>query len=268
VGLTVGDPHQTDTQPLAITHRRWRVGRPHRQRQSKWPKRVAVTLLCVFASVAITGVGLWVATPSVSDAPSRVAAILREHHGVSDNGAPPARVSAALVATEDSRFYSDHGLDPQSLVRAAWSVLRGGPGGGATLDAQLAKLLYSSNRSGLRVITEEAVLAIKLDQKYAKREILSMYLDAAYFGHGAYGVVTAARTYFGLGPDQLSWAQATLLAGLVNAPTAYDPTAHLHLAKERQRHVLDRLVATKALSAVAADEIYAEPLNPAVTFMG
>ena len=95
-----------------------------------------------------------------------------------------------------------------------------------------------------------------------------MYLDAAYFGHGAYGVVDAARTYFGVAPSQLSWAQASMLAGLVNAPTAYDPTAHLHLARSRQRHVLDRLVAVKALTTAQADTIYAAPLDPAIAFSG
>ncbi|MCW2525866.1 MAG: putative Transglycosylase, partial [Pseudonocardiales bacterium] len=131
-----------------------------------------------------------------------------------------------------------------------------------------AKLLYTGEHSGLLVTAEESVLAFKLDTEYSKREILAMYLDAAYYGHGAYGVETASHTYFGLDADQLSWGQASLLAGLVNAPTAYDPTAHLHLARERQAHVLNRLVATHVLTRSQADAAYAQDLHPAVSFSG
>lgn len=264
-----GDEQRADSETWPAGYGQSPIGhRGKRRNYRRLGRRLAIVLLSLLCLIGVTGGVLWAATPSVSDAPARVAAILRQHDGVSDDGTPPARVSQALVATEDSRFYSDHGLDPKGIVRAAWSVLRGGPGGGATLDAQLAKLLYTGSRSGVWPLTEEAVLAVKLDQTYSKRQILAMYLDAAYFGHGAYGVVTAAHTFFGLPPDQLSWAQATLLAGLVNAPTAYDPTTHLHLAKERQRHVLDRLVATKVLTSSQAAQIYAEPLHPAVAFAG
>ncbi len=84
-----------------------------------------------------------------------------------------------------------------------------------------------------------------------------MYLSEVYFGHGFYGLPAAARGYFGVAPAALSWAQASLLAGLLQAPSAYDPYRHGDLAKKRQRHVLDRLVATGTLTVPAADATYA-----------
>jgi len=239
-----------------------------RRPKRRWVRRIAIGLVVVVTALVCSGAVLWVATPSVGDAKARAAAILRAHGGISDAGNPPSRVSQALIATEDRRFYSDYGLDPKSLARGALSFVRGGALQGATLNAQLAKLLYLDGHRGVFATLEEATLAVKLDASYSKREILAMYLDAAYFGHGAYGIVAAARTYFGLPADQLSWAQASMLAGLVNAPTAYDPTAHLHLARSRQHHVLDRLVAVKALTKAQAAAIFAQPLHPAIAFSG
>jgi membrane peptidoglycan carboxypeptidase len=101
----------------------------------------------------------------------------------------------------------------------------------------------------------------KLEARYSKQQILEMYLAAVYFGHGFYGLPAAARGYFEVAPSRLSWAQASLLAGLVQAPTAYDPYTHLDLARSRQRHVLDRLVATRVLTSGEADAAFAAPLG-------
>lgn len=238
---------------------------PHRRR---WLRRLLGGFLALVLLLA-AGLGIgWAVTPGVGDAQARTQAIIAGNGAISDQGIPPAKVSEALIATEDSRFYSHHGLDPESLGRGIVNLVTNGRLQGATLDAQLAKLLYSGGHTGVWETSQEAILAIKLDTKYSKRQILSMYLDAAYFGHGAYGIETAARTYFGVPAGQLSWGQATLLAGLVNAPTAYDPTTHLHLARERQQHVLDRLVATHKMTRQQANAVYAQPLNPAIAFSG
>jgi penicillin-binding protein 1A len=223
------------------------------------------TLVLVLVLVAAVA---WVATPGVGDARARADAQLRSHGATSLGTDVPRKVAAALVATEDSRFYSHSGLDAKGALRGALSLSRGGALGGATIDAQLAKLLYTGGESGFRSSTEEVVLAVKLDDRWSKRQILGMYLDAAYFGHGAYGLVSAAHAYFGVTPDQLSWTQATMLAGLVNAPSAYDPTAHLTLARERQHHVLDRMVSTGAFTRAQADQVFAAPLHPAIPFAG
>ncbi len=111
-------------------------------------------------------------------------------------------------------------------------------------------------------------MAFRLDQHFSKAHILALYLDASYFGDGAYGVVQAANHYFDLAPSQLSWAQASLLAGLVQAPSEYDPHGHFSLARQRQSHVLARLVATHQLTASQAAAAWTAPLNPAVSFFG
>ncbi|HEX4431904.1 MAG TPA: biosynthetic peptidoglycan transglycosylase [Frankiaceae bacterium] len=237
-------------------------------RRHRWVKRTLVGLLSLLLISVLAFVTVWNLTPGVSDAQARTAAIVASHGAISDKGVPPQRVSQALIATEDSRFYSHHGLDPQSIARGVYTFVTQGTLQGATLDAQLAKLLYSGEHSGVWYTTQEAMLALKLDDSYTKRQILAMYLDAAYFGHGAWGVEKASEVYFGLPADRLSWGQASLLAGLVNAPTAYDPTAHLTLARSRQHHVLDRLVATHVLTRTQADAVFAEDLHPAVPFTG
>lgn len=237
----------------------------HRHR---WVRRILLSLLALLLALVLAFVTVWNLTPGVSDAEARTAAIVATHGGISDEGAPPQRVSESLIATEDSRFYSHHGLDPQSIARGLYTFATQGTLQGATLDAQLAKLLYSGDHHGVWPTTQEAMLALKLDDNYSKRQILAMYLDAAYFGHGAWGVEKASRVYFGVAPEKLSWGQASLLAGLVNAPTAYDPTVHLTLARSRQHHVLDRLVATHVLTRAQADAVFAEDLHPAVPFTG
>ena len=166
-----------------------------------------------------------------------------------------------MLATEDSRFFSHHGLDALGVLRAAVAGVSGARRdfGGATLDQQLAKNLYT--RDDLASKVEQVVLSFKLEAQYTKNQILEMYLSEVYFGHGFYGLTAAARGYFGVAPAHLTWGQASVLAGLVQAPSAYDPYRHLALARSRQRHVLDRLVATKTLTVQQADEAYRSALH-------
>jgi membrane peptidoglycan carboxypeptidase len=108
---------------------------------------------------------------------------------------------------------------------------------------------------------ERIALAIKLKYSYSKEEILSMYANIVYFGHGYYGLVAASCGYFGRAPASLSWAQAAMLAGAVNAPSADDPRVHPAAARSRESHVLRRLVAVKVLTTQQADDALAEPLG-------
>ncbi|MCM3884284.1 biosynthetic peptidoglycan transglycosylase [Frankia sp. R82] len=222
---------------------------------------LVAALACVLTALLGFGVLLGV-TPSVADAQNRVAAQAAEHRATALSGALPSRVVAALIATEDSRFYSHQGIDPRGAIRGLSEPLPGGRDrGGASLDQQLVKLLYTGGRRNTVDQIEQIALAVKLDAHYSKDEILRMYLDTVYFGHGYYGIVTAAAGYFDRTPDTLTWAQASLLAGLVQAPSAYDPYEHLTAARTRQRHVLDRLVATGRLTTTQATQIAADPLN-------
>jgi len=152
------------------------------------------------------------------------------------------------------------------LFGKAYSIV-GPPGagiwegtGGATISQQLAKVLYTGDGGWLTKL-EQAGLAFKLEWGFDKAQILNMYLNSVYYGAGYYGVAAAAEGYFGVAAGELTWGQASLLAGLLQAPSAYDPTQHLDRARRRQRHVLDRLVATGVLTEAQADAVYAEPLS-------
>lgn len=230
-----------------------------RPRGSRWARRVVSTVAALVAVTAVLlGLG-WVLTPSVDNADRRVAAQLSTHGAPVLAGPVPSRVADALIATEDSRFVDNPGVDPISVLRAPFAMVFNRDQGGATLEQQLAKNLYEGGRTGGRVEGAEVVLALKLDRTWTKPEILRMYLDDGYYGHGFYGLTAAVRGYFGEEPGQLDWAQASLLAGLLQAPSAYDPVKHPEVARARQLHVLDRLVAVGTLSRAQADTVAGTP---------
>ena len=140
-------------------------------------------------------------------------------------------------------------------------ITRRGDQGGATLYQQLAKMLYTPGSAGARAEAEQIALAIKLKYSYSSAEILRLYADVAYFGHGFYGLEEASCGYFGVRPDRLSWPQAALLAGLVQGPSADDPIAHPAAGLAREQHVLGRLVAVGAISQASANAYLAIPLS-------
>ncbi len=232
------------------------------RRGRRWLRRLLTVLVVTTLLGCVTFVVAWVLTPGVGDAAARVQAQLQSVGASDPVVATPPKVAAALVATEDSRFYSNPGIDVLVLPRAVMGAVGvSGVQAGATLEQQLAKMIYTPARSGLTVEAEQAMLAVKRDARYSKAQILQMYLAVAYFGHGFYGMSAASNGYFGLTPDQLGWGQASMLAGLVQAPSAYDPLEHYAASRLRQRHVLDRLVATGKLTVAEADAAFAAPLN-------
>ncbi|MGD1052397.1 MAG: biosynthetic peptidoglycan transglycosylase [Candidatus Dormibacteria bacterium] len=224
----------------------------------RWLFRAGLALLLIPGAVLA---GAEMATPAVSGAPVLVAAIDRAHGSAAVPAAPSWRVSEAIVAAEDGTFYSNDGIDVAGVGRAFWGWLTGADEGGSTITAQLAKVLYTGGHGGIAAGVGEVALALKLDGHYTKAAILSMYLSAIYFGNGYYGVLAASEGYFGLTPDRLSWAQASLLAGLPQAPSLLDPLQHLALARHRQSYVLARLVATGALSRAQAEAAATAPLD-------
>ena len=233
------------------------VGRPvvRRTRRERVRRGLGRGLLAVLVLVALAlGVG-WVVTPSVDDADEQVTAFLMQHQEPALTVEPAPALLEALVATEDSSFYSNPGVSPTGVLRSFRGLVTGTDEGGSTLSQQLAKNLYLDGENGPVQKAEAVVLALKLDAAYSKTELLEMYLDDGYYGHDLYGLTAATQGYFGVAPDQLTWAQATLLAGLFQAPSAYDPLVHPELAKERQAHVLDRLVAVGDLTRRQADDI-------------
>ncbi|HEX8998119.1 MAG TPA: biosynthetic peptidoglycan transglycosylase [Ktedonobacterales bacterium] len=238
------------------------VPNPRRPRRGHgWLRALRSVTLAAVIAVALGALVGWLylaSLPSVADAPQRVAAILQAHRGqpVSATG----KAGQAIVAVEDQRFYTNPGIDVVSMLHVTWGFITTGSTdqGGATIPEQLAKSLYVSDPTSVSGKLEEMGLAIKLDQRYSKAQILVMYLNAIYYGHDAYGIEQASQTYFHTSADQLTWGQASMLAGLPQTPSAYDPIEHFALARLRQRHVLSRLVATGRLTPAQATSAYAE----------
>ena len=214
-------------------------------------------VLALFVACAIYVLTL----PSVGDAEARVHRIMAVHHGIYHPAPAPRRLGEAVVSVEDEHFYSNFVINVLSGVgRAALATVQASQDpGGSTIQQQLAKELYGHG-SSLGATLREIGLGVKLSLQYSKAQILNMYLNAVYYGHGFWGYVSASRGYFGTDPARLNWAEAAMLAGLPQAPSAYDPLEHLALAKERQRHVLDQLVANNYLTDAQADAAYVQPL--------
>ncbi len=241
--------------------------RPHRLLRAIRRAAAVVAALCLLG-IAGFGVLLGV-TPSAGNAWDLVAAQDRAHHAVYPGPPVPARFAESLIATEDHRFRAEPGIDPFAIGRVTLAKLTGGGDqGGATLYQQLAKLLYTPAGAGIGAKADQVALAVKLDLTYGKAQILQMYADVAYFGHGFYGLAAASCGYFGQRPAQLSWAQAAMLAGLVLEPSADNPLDHPARARAREAHVLGRLVATRTLSGPRAAAAFAQPISRLVTQAG
>ena len=157
----------------------------------------------------------------------------------------PAHVTQAFVAIEDRRFYSHWGVDPVGIGRAAMANAEAGgvTQGGSTITQQLAKTSFLSAERSFKRKAQEAIIALWLEAWLSKDEILSRYLSSIYFGDGVYGLRAASRHYFDREPEDMSLAQAAMLAGVANAPSRLAPTRNLEGAQERSRLVLAAMVA-------------------------
>ena len=135
----------------------------------------------------------------------------------------PQHLQNAFIAAEDNRFYDHIGIDPIGIGRAiVTNITSGGIAqGGSTITQQLAKNAFLSQEQTLKRKIQEAMLALEIERKYSKKEILEMYMNQIYFGQGAYGIQTAARTYFDKDVDQLNLKQCAMLAGLPKSPNYY-----------------------------------------------
>ena len=163
----------------------------------------------------------------------------------------PAHLPAALLAIEDRRFRQHFGLDVVGLVRAAYANWNAGDvvQGGSTLTQQLAKNLFLTPARSTRRKVQEALMALWLEHRFSKDQLLEIYLNRIYLGGGAYGVDAAARLYFGVSARRLTLPQSAILAGLPQAPSRYSPRANPDGAMARARDVLDAMLATGAITA-------------------
>jgi penicillin-binding protein 1A len=194
----------------------------------------------------------------------------------------PPHVPAAFIATEDHRFYEHGGFDAIGIVSAAWDNLKSGKTkrGGSSITQQIIKQTLLVNEEGdlselglspdelrkdkklqkWRRKLKELILAVRLERELTKAEILEIYLNHVYLGHGAYGVGAAAETYYGKEVEDLTIAEAAMLAGLVASPTKYAPHRNIKLARERQEHVLSRMREEHFISDAEYQSALGEPI--------
>ena len=222
--------------------------------------RIVGVLIGLLLALLLAGLGYELSLPSVTNAPFLVAEVVHAHGGKIGELPLPKKLAEAEVAVEDEHFYANAFVNVfDGAARAALTSLhsRGDPGR-STIAQQLAKQIYPSG-SGFGGTLEQVGLGLKLSLTYSKDQVLEMYLNAIYYGNGYWGYLNAARGYFGVDPGKLDWSEASMLAGLPQAPSDYDPVRHFALAKQRQRQVLDQLVANHALSAARAAAAYRAP---------
>ena len=168
----------------------------------------------------------------------------------------PQNLQNAFIAAEDNRFYDHIGIDPIGILRAIVTNLtnHGIAQGGSTITQQLAKNAFLSQEQTLKRKVQEAMLALEIEHKYSKKEILEMYMNQIYFGQGAYGSQTAAKTYFNKDVDQLSLTQCAMLAGLPKSPNYYSPFNNLKEAEARKNVVLDQMAKYGYITTAQAEE--------------
>lgn len=175
----------------------------------------------------------------------------------------PQHMIDAVIATEDRRFFEHWGVDPAGLLRATFANLRAGrfAQGGSTITQQLAKNLFLSRERTLTRKIEEVALAVWLEARLTKRQILTLYLNRVYFGSGAYGVEAAAQRYFDKSARALTIAEAAIVAGLLKAPSRYSPLTSPVAARRRGRSVLFKMLRAKVLSKKKFDLALNEPIR-------
>ncbi|HEU4957896.1 MAG TPA: PBP1A family penicillin-binding protein [Sphingomicrobium sp.] len=166
----------------------------------------------------------------------------------------PPTMRAAMIAVEDKRFRSHVGVDPIGVARSFKVRIESGrwKQGGSTITQQLARNIFLTNSRTFGRKVKEGVLALALERKFSKDQILELYLNRVYFGGGAYGIDAASRTFFGHGAERLSLGEAAIVAGLVKAPSNYSPTADVEAARGRAGVVINSMVENGFLAAASA----------------
>ncbi|HVZ86889.1 MAG TPA: transglycosylase domain-containing protein [Polyangia bacterium] len=190
-----------------------------------------------------------------------LAELAKERREILPFDAFPPQLVHAFLAAEDRRFYEHDGLDYRGIARALGANLRAGEvaQGGSTITQQVAKSFLSSERTIQRKI-REAIMARRLERRYSKRDILTLYLNQVFLGHGAYGVAAASRLYFDKPVGELDLGEIALLAGLVRAPSRFSPLTSLDAARARRDQVLSAMVAAGYLTDDEANHWRSRPV--------
>ncbi len=175
----------------------------------------------------------------------------------------PEQLKKAVIAVEDKNFYEHDGLDWTGILRAAWANIKAGRivQGGSTITQQLSKVLFLTPEKSFNRKAKEALLAIQIERTYTKDDILELYLNQIYYGSGAYGVQSAARTFFGKDVWELNLAECSLIAGLPRGPHLYSPFYHPEMAKKRSKYVLKRMLIEGLITKKEYKEAVNSPVN-------
>ena len=175
----------------------------------------------------------------------------------------PQIVVNAVIATEDARFYEHFGIDPIGIMRAMYIGVKekSFSQGGSTITQQVAKNFFLTPEKSITRKVKEMIIAIRMERELSKDEIMALYLNMINFGSRAYGVAAASYTFFGKTPDQLTIDEAALLAGLPNAPSAYNPISHPEKALIRRNWVLGRMLDQSYITQAQFNEAIKKPLN-------
>jgi penicillin-binding protein 1A len=175
----------------------------------------------------------------------------------------PQHLRNAVIAMEDRDFYGHKGVSWWGIARAAWADLRSRrlEQGGSTITQQYVKTVYTGAEKTILRKIKEGMLALKLEKEFTKDQILGRYLNAIYFGRGAYGIQAAARTYFGVAAKQLTLNQSATLAGIISAPESYNPITNPEEARVRRNLALDRMVEEEYITRATATKTRAEDIE-------
>ncbi|GAC1649643.1 MAG: hypothetical protein NVS9B11_22780 [Candidatus Dormibacteraceae bacterium] len=226
-------------------------------------RRLSIALAAVLVLLGMVCIALWVSTPSANDVQQRVRA-RTDRLGVvllKEDEVPPL-LAAAVVATEDEKFYSHHGIDSIGLARAFLYDITNlcFCEGGSTITEQLVKDVYLGGSTRGYNKVKELVLALKVERVITKRRIMADYLSEITTGYGRYGVSSAACAYFHKPLGRLTIGQYALLAGVTQAPSVYDPTVNPAAASARRSHVLRTMLSHGLITSEQAATAEAEPV--------
>lgn len=273
--------------PKRRARRRWRLpfwGRGDRPSPRRsWPARAMrfvlrwALILVVLASASlaalVAGYSYFADDPlkaGLSKAPAKLTILAENGKVIAEKGIRrnhvtveemPRYLTAAVTATEDRRFNSHWGVDPKGVIRAMWRNRQAGRlvQGGSTITQQVAKVLFLKPERTYRRKVEEVLLALSLEYRLQKKQILELYLNRIYFGAGNYGVEAAAQHYFGKGVGKLTLYECAILAGLIKSPNYYAPTTDMPRALERGKTVLNIMLEIGAITRAEYDAAIANP---------
>jgi penicillin-binding protein 1A len=263
----------TDTESISPSHNRHL--KKHRSIIAKIFRWILVALVCSIVAMAMALGGLYlylgedlpkiaslseyrppIITEVFSDDNRKIGEFYTERRIVIPLSQIPQTLKEAFIASEDARYFKHKGIDFISIIRAFFKNLEAGTivQGGSTITQQVTKSFFLTPERSYKRKIKEAILAYRIDKAFSKAEVLYLYLNQIYLGHGAYGVEAAAENYFGKTTKDLNLAECAILAGLPQAPSRYSPFWYPERAKQRQIYVLNRLVSEGFITNIQATE--------------